>query len=46
MKRTILHYVAKVLALLIHVDGRPLGSSRNVDPVVGGGPCEAKARDH
>ena len=33
MKLTILHYVAKALELLVHVDGMPLGSSRNVPPV-------------
>ena len=29
-KLTILHYVAKALGLLVHVDGMPLGSARNI----------------
>lgn len=38
MKLTILHYVAKALGILIHVDGRPFGSDRNVTPVQNPGP--------
>ena len=30
MKLMILHYVAKALGLLVHVDGRPLGTDRNI----------------
>lgn len=30
IKVRILHYVAKVLGVLIHIDGLPYGSSRNV----------------
>jgi hypothetical protein len=45
MKLTILHYVAKALGILVHVNGMPLGSSRNVANVRGES-CGAKALDH
>ena len=31
------HWVAKIIGLLVHVEGRPLGSNRNIAPRLSSG---------
>lgn len=38
MRELIIHLVAKALGILIHIEGRPFGSSRRITQR-GGGPC-------
>ena len=31
MRISVIHYVAKLLGILVHIEGLPYGSSRNID---------------
>lgn len=32
IRKAIIHYIAKAFGLLVHIDGLPYGSSRNLEP--------------